>query len=303
MRNCQIKSWLIHLKNLKAPIQTHFLKHYLSTNHNYPSFMVFHLKLYLIEFYIKPQREPLDPRRNCCCILLNFYIKPQLEHVARANAMCCILLNFYIKPQPWAVQYIWPIGCILLNFYIKPQPGVGNWLGRRRCILLNFYIKPQRGSATSGWRNSCILLNFYIKPQLHLLARGVDRCCILLNFYIKPQPFLSCLWSLKVVSYWISTSNHNYKYKFCYICMLYLIEFLHQTTTFPENTYIRIRCILLNFYIKPQHRRAVKQMLQSCILLNFYIKPQQQYGNSVYYRVVSYWISTSNHNFSFPRQG
>lgn len=31
----------------------------------------------LLNFYIKPQREPLDPRRNCCCILLNFYIKPQ----------------------------------------------------------------------------------------------------------------------------------------------------------------------------------------------------------------------------------
>ena len=55
---------------------------------------------------------------------------------------------------------------------------------------------------------------------------------------------------------------------------LYLIEFLHQTTTFGYRYKNRICCILLNFYIKPQLKQDDIQRRASCILLNFYIKPQ-----------------------------
>ena len=34
------------------------------------------------------------------------------------------------------------------------------------------------------------------------------------------------------------------------------------------------RCILLKFYIKPQHPAFVAGIMLSCILLKFYIKPQ-----------------------------
>ena len=56
---------------------------------------------------------------------------------------------------------------------------------------------------------------------------------------------------------------------------LYLIEILHQTTTFPLVDLQAVRCILSKFYIKPQHFRwgIFKQF------------------------VVSYRNSTSNHNF------
>ena len=99
--------------------------------------------------------------------------------------------------------------------------------------------------------------------------------CILLNFYIKPQHKRMRSVYSQVVSYWISTSNHNYTHVDCSKFMLYLIEFLHQTTTFKFN-YIFIFC---------------------CILLNFYIKPQLSSSITFSYFVVSYWISTSNHNF------
>ena len=38
----------------------------------------------------------------------------------------------------------------------------------------------------------------------------------------------------------------------------------------------RFRCILLNFYIKPQLRALRRLAFKSCILLNFYIKPQHE---------------------------
>ena len=36
--------------------------------------------------------------------------------------------------------------------------------------------------------------------------------------------------------------------------------------------------------------------IESCILLNFYIKPQLTVKRILNFGVVSYWISTSNHN-------
>ena len=56
--------------------------------------------------------------------------------------------------------------------------------------------------------------------------------------------------------------------------LLYLIEILHQTTTIPRSSLLPVRCILLKFYIKPQHNTKITTDEFSCILLKFYIKPQ-----------------------------
>ena len=99
---------------------------------------------------------------------------------------------------------------------------------------------------------------------------------------------------------------------------LYLIEILHQTTTCgkcedclrrcillkfyikPQHSLSlfrwRLRCILLKFYIKPQPLEAMGVNSTSCILLKFYIKPQQFRLVFILVAVVSYWNSTSNHN-------
>ena len=55
-----------------------------------------------------------------------------------------------------------------------------------------------------------------------------------------------------VVSYSISTSNHNARTTRGVMRMLYLIPFLHQTTTVRHTIIIKIGCILFHFYIKPQ---------------------------------------------------
>ena len=55
---------------------------------------------------------------------------------------------------------------------------------------------------------------------------------------------------------------------------MYLIEFLHQTTTVVQIFGNPGGCILLNFYIKPQHAVELPNRTKCCILLNFYIKPQ-----------------------------
>ena len=99
-------------------------------------------------------------------------------------------------------------------------------------------------------------------------------CCILLKFYIKPQQVAQRTLPPSVVSYWNSTSNHNFPRMTLLSIVLYLIEILHQTTTALRDRYSESRCILLKFYIKPQRFRRR-------IFCQF---------------VVSYWNSTSNHN-------
>ena len=48
------------------------------------------------------------------------------------------------------------------------------------------------------------------------------------------------------------------------------------------------RCILLKFYIKPQHDQALKYRQDGCILLKFYIKPQLSLEVMLTQEVVSY---------------
>ena len=70
--------------------------------------------------------------------------------------------------------------------------------------------------------------------------------------------------------------------------VLYLIEILHQTTTSSTKTVSLRRCILLKFYIKPQHVSSDWRRFCSCILLKFYIKPQLVGAWHDDYPVVSY---------------
>ena len=99
-----------------------------------------------------------------------------------------------------------------------------------------------------------------------------------------------------VVSYRNSTSNHNLKPYDVWVSELYLIEILHQTTTWVLLGIRGSSCILSKFYIKPQLSTTPPKRKSSCILSKFYIKPQRQRLAKQIRRVVSYRNSTSNHN-------
>ena len=189
------------------------------------------LRCILLKFYIKPQPRSSTSWTSSCCILLKFYIKPQHEPHVGDHAQQLYLIEILHQTTTYNTDEEYFTCCILLKFYIKPQPFTLYWLPAQSCILLKFYIKPQLFHTWSNCAVSCILLKFYIKPQQ------------------SPRPFASAL----VVSYWNSTSNHNYQflgfngsvvvsywnstsnhnpvaYRTHYE-KLYLIEILHQTTT------------------------------------------------------------------------
>ena len=79
---------------------------------------------------------------------------------------------------------------------------------------------------------------------------------------------------VSVVSYRNSTSNHNLVSDIVIDFKLYLIEILHQTTTWGHPYLYFSRCILSKFYIKPQPIYDCSRPCLGCILSKFYIKPQ-----------------------------
>ena len=114
--------------------------------------------------------------------------------------------------------------------------------------------------STSNHNADWDLINYpelYLIPFLHqtTTASGCHNkrvSCILFHFYIKPQRSVILITPECVVSYSISTSNHNQRRTTRKLSLLYLIPFLHQTTTSLIAIPFRTCCILFHFYIKPQ---------------------------------------------------
>ena len=142
------------------------------------------------------------------------------------------------------------------------------------CILSSFYIKPQPAGVIVRSARNCILSSFYIKPQLPTPN------------YSRPQ----------IVSYRLSTSNHNSLCAFLSAKTLYLIVFLHQTTTLPACKLCCYRLYLIVFLHQTTTAKRAALIRLNCILSSFYIKPQLLIGRNVRPGIVSYRLSTSNHN-------
>ena len=77
-----------------------------------------------------------------------------------------------------------------------------------------------------------------------------------------------------VVSHSVSTSNHNASQILYSLLRLYLIPFLHQTTTTLSSILSIKSCISFRFYIKPQLCYPTTWINPCCISFRFYIKPQ-----------------------------
>ena len=148
-------------------------------------------------------------------------------------------------------------------------------------LSLKLYLIEILHQTTTNLRSfysvdSCILSKFYIKPQLFGRARVVRTVVSYRNSTSNHNFRRPDLSASMVVSYRNSTSNHNQMLTDIAGRVLYLIEILHQTTTYG--------------------RQRVPQ--KCCILSKFYIKPQQFAPNCHAETVVSYRNSTSNHNKS-----
>ena len=77
-----------------------------------------------------------------------------------------------------------------------------------------------------------------------------------------------------VVSYRNSTSNHNGQPRRCPLRPLYLIEILHQTTTFGDALKSAGKLYLIEILHQTTTMQKQSELSYGCILSKFYIKPQ-----------------------------
>ena len=112
---------------------------------------------------------------------------------------------------------------------------------------------------------------------------------------------LSVITGSLVVSYRNSTSNHNNFEKRTGNFLLYLIEILHQTTTYTVGTSTFVVLYLIEILHQTTTLELEMSAQQRCILSKFYIKPQLLLLLVRFSFVVSYRNSTSNHNTIYGR--
>ena len=125
------------------------------------------------------------------------------------------------------------------------------------------------------------LVRFLHQTTTSSITHSCNIGCISSVSYIKPQRCESFLMLKYVVYRPFPTSNHNSPVEYHWPISLYIVRFLHQTTTIKLKTVGRFGCISSVSYIKPQ------------LYFSYY------WLNRVVYRP----FPTSNHNWCywFPR--
>ena len=128
-----------------------------------------------------------------------------------------------------------------------------------------------------------------------------DLLIFIFMSYIKPQLSAEPSALLVVVYRTIPTSNHNLWLAIHFTLMLYIILFLHQTTTVIFISSGLKSCISYYSYIKPQLADKAHESAVGCISYYSYIKPQLTRDSALLEAVVYRTIPTSNHNFFLKR--
>ena len=98
--------------------------------------------------------------------------------------------------------------------------------------------------------------------------------CLSSCSYIKPQPATALRFCQVVVYHLVPTSNHNCRS--CAACLnqLFIILFLHQTTTRVHDWNKEHRLFIILFLHQTTTRLSNRRLLYCCLSSCSYIKPQ-----------------------------
>ena len=169
------------------------------------------------------------------CLWSYSYIKPQLSCCPKSPKWGCLWSYSYIKPQLRPATDMVSRCCLWSYSYIKPQPTSSTPPQHLRCLWSYSYIKPQPVKSELWRSTSCLWSYSYIKPQLG---------------YFRPVVSF-------VVYGPIPTSNHNDSLRRIEVDVLFMVLFLHQTTTARDSPKLKLCCLWSYSYIKPQLRSAL----------------------------------------------
>ena len=211
-------------------------------------------------------------------LLLSLYIVRFLHQTTTSPVLFrfslgCISSVSYIKPQHYVLLFVFDL------VVYRPFPTSNHNPTAFDTTQWTLYIVRFLHQTTTKGINlaiiiSCISSVSYIKPQLAAYRR-VAKFVVYRPFPTSNHNLNDTIHNSDAVVYrpfptsnhnlWINwikrylvvyrpfpTSNHNLPLPFNSLKMLYIVRFLHQTTTLPANGMIILRCISSVSYIKPQ---------------------------------------------------
>ena len=148
-------------------------------------------------------------------------------------------------------------------------------------LMRSLYIVLFLHQTTTCCNNSiysfcCISYYSYIKPQLPCLSLQLRICCISYYSYIKPQLWRGVYLKHGVVYRTIPTSNHNSLYKRPSFSQLYIVLFLHQTTTYTTLSRFFAKLYIVLFLHQTTTFCLFLNSSPRCISYYSYIKPQPE---------------------------
>ena len=144
----------------------------------------------------------------------------------------------------------------------------------RCCISYYSYIKPQHAGGWQSWLLGCISYYSYIKPQRNRIWDKRGAGCISYYSYIKPQHAPLYSPNFRVVYRTIPTSNHNGGAYSDVNNKLYIVLFLHQTTTLCIRYISRHELYIVLFLHQTTTHGKIAHSDAGCISYYSYIKPQ-----------------------------
>ena len=198
----------------------------------------------LSKFYIKPQRLPTYAHPRACCILSKFYIKPQPADI---NALLNRVVSYRNSTSNHNFLVSHPMAVIVVSY--RNSTSNHNMLSIRPVYYWLYLIEILHQTTTllalSVSSSALYLIEILHQTTTPLPMSLALTSCILSKFYIKPQHLDILQFWRDVVSYRNSTSNHNRNIVTRVAIKLYLIEILHQTTTYLGYNFWHVKLYLI----------------------------------------------------------
>ena len=267
-----------------------------TSNHNTPSTASIFLKLFIILFLHQTTTGlALFLISPALFIILFLHQTTTPSDVYFNHTLLFIILFLHQTTTIFQVNWVQK-SCLSSCSYIKPQPTVFLVLSFRSCLSSCSYIKPQLDWITPAIGAGCLSSCSYIKPQrnskrnlkaqvvYHLVPTSNHNC-----FYFSVFP---CF----VVYHLVPTSNHNTQTCNTAAFSLFIILFLHQTTTHKRATLLRFQLFIILFLHQTTTSFFIIKPLLSCLSSCSYIKPQLCIVGRYCPIVVYHLVPTSNHN-------
>ena len=209
-----------------------------------------------------------------CCLSSCSYIKPQLIWIRFSKSTGLFIILFLHQTTTGNVDYDIAGKLFIILFLHQTTTQSVSW----RTLSLLFIILFLHQTTTSSSHDISVHVLFIIlflhqtttKSTVLLLV----SCCLSSCSYIKPQLIVCPSGVTVVVYHLVPTSNHNWHLINNYCFQLFIILFLHQTTTRLHHKKPHSSCLSSCSYIKPQQRCVKNDIKQRCLSSCSYIKPQ-----------------------------